>query len=184
MQIAAVGGKIGNPRAECKFGHVVKRVIDKQELQEGLCWRRRGLSGMDVRWRGDRKSWLVVRLCSRCSGGGEAISWGTGHRAVLMWTKGWENKAVRWCTVFCSPSAKLICSYRFFSTCHWHLLIATGHTASTNGKTSKIALIREGLVLPLPILEAGFWAGSEFLFDRSTPRWFSLVLQEAVFTWS
>lgn len=184
MQIAAVRGKIGSPGAECKFGRMVKRVIDKQELQEGSCWRRRGLSGTDVHWRGGRKSWLVVRLCSRCSGGGGAISWGTGHRAVLMWTKGWENKAVRWCTVFCSPSAELICSYRFFSTCHWHLLIATGHTVFTNEKTLKIALRREGLVVPIPILEAGFWAGSELLFDRYTPRWLSLVLQKILVTWS
>lgn len=130
IQIAAVRGKIGNPGAECKFGHVDKRVIDKQELQEGSCWRRRWLSCTDVHWRGGRKSWLAVRLCSRCHGGGGAIGWGTGHRAVLMWTKGWENKAVRWCTVFCSPSAKLICSYGFFSTCHWHLLIATNRPHS------------------------------------------------------
>lgn len=37
MQIAAVRGKIGNPGAERKFGHVDKRGFDKQELQEGLC---------------------------------------------------------------------------------------------------------------------------------------------------
>lgn len=52
MQIAAVRGKIGNPGAECKFGHVDKRAIDKQELQESLCWRRRWLSGKDVHCRG------------------------------------------------------------------------------------------------------------------------------------
>lgn len=84
--------------------------------------------------------------------------------------------------MFCSPSAELICSYRFFSTCHWHLLIATGHTVFTNEKTLKIALRREGLVVPIPILEAGFWAGSELLFDRYTPRWLSLVLQKILVT--
>ena len=53
MQTAAVRGKTGNPGAPCKCGHVGKTVIDNQELQQGLCWRRRTwLSGMDVRWGG------------------------------------------------------------------------------------------------------------------------------------
>lgn len=50
MQIAAVGGKTGNPGAQRKCAHVGNTVIDKQELQQGLCWRRR-LSGVVVRWR-------------------------------------------------------------------------------------------------------------------------------------
>lgn len=54
MQIAAVGGKTGNPGAQCKRGHVGKTVIDKQELRPGLCWRRRTwLSGVDVRGGGE-----------------------------------------------------------------------------------------------------------------------------------
>lgn len=37
-------------------------------------------------------------------------------------------------------------------------------------------------MVPLPILEADFWAGSELLFGRSIPRWFSLFLQKIFVT--
>lgn len=41
MRIAALRGKTGNPGAQRRSGHVDKMVIDKQELPQGLCWRRR-----------------------------------------------------------------------------------------------------------------------------------------------
>lgn len=88
MQIAAVRGKIGNPGAHCKRGQngywqagaTAGFVLEKGDVAQ---WRGCSMGGGGG---GIRKFCFVVRLCSRCSGGGRSAL--LGHRATELFSEG------------------------------------------------------------------------------------------------
>lgn len=121
-------------------------VIDKQELQQGLCWRRgTWLSGVDVQWGGGGEglgnSVLLLGFAPDALGEAGALCWGTGPQSCSQRDQRREEKSCEMMHTLLLSKCKVNLQLKFwgfFCTCHWHLLVATQHIVFTNDKTSRI----------------------------------------------